>query len=121
MNDQSNECEVVYSPRAGEVISVTLKCKSLTIIDEEGAGNSSCTVKDVILQSNLLNDIPDIELAEISIGIWGHKVSLNDMVKAGDRIEIYRALKVDPKEARRLRYRKQGPVCSRHRPGHKGL
>ena len=42
------------------------------------------------------------------IGIWGRLVKTSQLLQAEDRIEIYRALKVDPKEARRERFSKQG-------------
>jgi putative ubiquitin-RnfH superfamily antitoxin RatB of RatAB toxin-antitoxin module len=41
-------------------------------------------------------------------GIWGHKVVWTHGVQAGDRIELYRPLKVDPKVARRQRFKRQG-------------
>ena len=41
-------------------------------------------------------------------GIWGKKVPWTQMVQADDRIELYRPLKVDPKVARRQRFKRQG-------------
>lgn len=41
-------------------------------------------------------------------GIWGKKVSWTEVVKTDDRIELYRPLKVDPKVARRQRFKRQG-------------
>jgi putative ubiquitin-RnfH superfamily antitoxin RatB of RatAB toxin-antitoxin module len=41
-------------------------------------------------------------------GIWGEKVSWTHFVKADDRIELYRPLQVDPKVARRQRFKRQG-------------
>ena len=41
-------------------------------------------------------------------GIWGKKVPLTQVVQEGDRIELYRPLKVDPKVARRQRFKRQG-------------
>jgi putative ubiquitin-RnfH superfamily antitoxin RatB of RatAB toxin-antitoxin module len=41
-------------------------------------------------------------------GIWGRKVSWSSPVHDGDRVELYRALKVDPKVARRQRFKRQG-------------
>ena len=41
-------------------------------------------------------------------GIWGRQVPWSHEVQAGDRIELYRALKVDPKVARRQRFKRQG-------------
>ena len=41
-------------------------------------------------------------------GIWGKKVPWTQVVQADDRIELYRPLKVDPKVARRQRFKRQG-------------
>jgi len=41
-------------------------------------------------------------------GIWGRKAEWHAPVHEGDRIELYRALKVDPKVARRQRFKRQG-------------
>ena len=41
-------------------------------------------------------------------GIWGQKVPWTQLVQADDRIELYRPLKVDPKVARRQRFKRQG-------------
>ena len=41
-------------------------------------------------------------------GIWGKKVPWTHVVQADDRIELYRPLKVDPKVARRQRFKRQG-------------
>jgi putative ubiquitin-RnfH superfamily antitoxin RatB of RatAB toxin-antitoxin module len=41
-------------------------------------------------------------------GIWGKKVPWSQVVQSGDRIELYRPLKVDPKVARRQRFKRQG-------------
>jgi putative ubiquitin-RnfH superfamily antitoxin RatB of RatAB toxin-antitoxin module len=52
------------------------------------------------------------------LGIWGRKVALDAPLREGDRVECYRALKVDPKEARRVRYRAHGEKLPKgiHRP-----
>lgn len=42
-------------------------------------------------------------LVSEGVGIFGKKVSLDTQVHPGDRVEIYQALKIDPKEARRQR------------------
>ena len=41
-------------------------------------------------------------------GVWGRVKTLDQQVQAGDRVEIYQPLKVDPKVARRERFAKQG-------------
>ncbi|MEY4764866.1 MAG: hypothetical protein RI907_1539 [Pseudomonadota bacterium] len=43
-----------------------------------------------------------------SVGVWGRKATLTQVLRDGDRLELVRPLKVDPKEARRVRYRAQG-------------
>lgn len=41
-------------------------------------------------------------------GIWGRKTTWGHRVQAGDRVELYRPLQVDPKVARRQRFKRQG-------------
>jgi uncharacterized protein len=56
-------------------------------------------------------------LEQLRIGIWGRVRPLETPLRERDRIEVYRPLTVDPKEARRLRYAKHGErIVSRHRP-----
>jgi putative ubiquitin-RnfH superfamily antitoxin RatB of RatAB toxin-antitoxin module len=43
----------------------------------------------------------------LAVGVWGRRCGLDHALRDGDRVEVYRALRVDPKEARRLRYRGQ--------------
>lgn len=42
------------------------------------------------------------------VGIWGKKVALTRVLCEGDRVEVYRPLRVDPKVARRERFARQG-------------
>jgi putative ubiquitin-RnfH superfamily antitoxin RatB of RatAB toxin-antitoxin module len=65
---------------------------------EEGA-----TVADVIAISNLSRAFPGIDFAALQAGIWGKPVERDSLVRDGDRVELYRPLKIDPKEARRLK------------------
>lgn len=56
-------------------------------------------------------------LEALRIGIWGRVRPLATPLRERDRIEVYRPLTVDPKEARRLRYARRGErIVSRHRP-----
>ena len=41
-------------------------------------------------------------------GLWGRMVSPNESLQEGDRLEIYRSLLVDPKLARKQRFKRQG-------------
>lgn len=64
------------------------------------------TVQQVIEQSGILQQFNDIDLQVQKVGIWSRPVKLDDAVKAGDRIEIYRPLIADPKDLRRRRAEK---------------
>ena len=59
------------------------------------------TVRAVIERSRVMETFPEIDLAVNKVGIYGELRSLDHTVQAGDRIEIYRPLLIDPKEARR--------------------
>lgn len=61
------------------------------------------TVEQAIHLSGILKQFPEINLATAKIGIFSKLISLSAIVGAGDRIEIYRPLTIDPKQARRLR------------------
>lgn len=64
------------------------------------------TIKAAIELSGVLRRFPDIDLSQQAVGIFGQLKSLDSFVTIGDRIEIYRPLLLDPKEARRLRHLK---------------
>ncbi|GAA6141036.1 RnfH family protein [Hydrogenophaga sp. 5NK40-0174] len=57
------------------------------------------------------------------VGIWGRKQGRDAVLREGDRIEVYRVLRVDPKVARRERFAGQGSrgagLFSKKRPGAK--
>ncbi len=44
----------------------------------------------------------------LDLGIWGRPADAATRLHAGDRIEVYRPLRVDPKVARRERFKRQG-------------
>lgn len=76
--------EVVCAlPEGAEIVEVRLP---------EGA-----TVREALAASGLKGD---------QVGIFGKRVTLDARVADGDRVEIYRPLKLDPKEARRNRARR---------------
>lgn len=68
------------------------------------------TVEEVIKQSGLLERFPEIDLAKNKVGIFSQQVALSQSVQAGDRVEIYRPLTIDPKQARQLRAQKRKPA-----------
>lgn len=65
------------------------------------------TVQTAITQSGILSKFPDIDLSTNKIGIFSRPIKLTDVLKEGDRIEIYRPLLADPKEIRRKRAAEQ--------------
>ena len=61
------------------------------------------TVAEAIEQSAIRNEFPEIQTEPEAVGIFSRKVPLDHVLREGDRIEIYRPLIADPKEARRQR------------------
>jgi len=70
----------------------------VTLTMPEGA-----TVDAAIKASGLLERFPEIALSELKAGIFGEVCKLDQPVQEADRIEIYRPLIHDPKDARRQR------------------
>jgi len=62
-----------------------------------------CTVQQAIKQSGLLQQFPEIDLQHNSIGIYSRKVTLDYELSPNDRVEIYRPLQIDPRQARMSR------------------
>ncbi|PWW11163.1 hypothetical protein DFO79_11360 [Pseudidiomarina tainanensis] len=60
-------------------------------------------VQQAIEQSGILQYFPEIDLSQQKVGIWSKAVKLDQQVRDGDRIEIYRPLIADPKAVRRRR------------------
>jgi putative ubiquitin-RnfH superfamily antitoxin RatB of RatAB toxin-antitoxin module len=69
-----------------------------TVIVPEGA-----TVADAIRRSGIQSCFEDVRLDELDVGVWGKPVERDHVVSEGDRVEIYRPLEMDPREARRLK------------------
>ena len=59
------------------------------------------TVAVAIDRSGLAENYPDESLSDLLTGIWGQIVDRDFVLKDGDRVEIYRPLQLDPREARR--------------------
>lgn len=65
--------------------------------------HEEATIAEVIRASGVLAQFSTLTLETLVVGIFGKKKILSDKVTAGDRVEIYRPLLNDPKEARRAR------------------
>ena len=59
------------------------------------------TVADAIETSDIAALFPDVNIDRLPTGVWGHPVDRGQELNDGDRVEIYRELKIDPREARR--------------------
>lgn len=86
---------VAYSPAAGQVDTVALRLPS------------GATVADALHASGLLERHGLTAGPDLVLGVWGRRQPPDTPLREADRVEIYRGLQVDPKEARRLRYRGQ--------------
>ena len=87
---------LVYSPQAHQVREWLLQVP-------EG-----CSVSQVLAQCRILEEFEDLRQSPLMLGIWGKRASLQQLLHDNDRIEIYRKLRVDPKVARRERFKRQG-------------
>lgn len=84
---------------------------------------AGATVRDAVLASGLAEACPRLDLAACDAGVWGRRCDGGQVLREQDRVEVYRGLLVDPKVARRERFRKQGAraagLFARRRPGAK--
>jgi len=64
---------------------------------------AGATIDEVIAQSGILEQFPEIELGKNKVGVFGKLGKLTDTLHAGDRVEIYRPLIADPKQVRKQR------------------
>jgi putative ubiquitin-RnfH superfamily antitoxin RatB of RatAB toxin-antitoxin module len=72
------------------------------------------TIEEAIQRSGILDAFPGIDLQRAKVGIFGRPAALDERMRDGDRVEIYRPLIADPKEVRR---RKAGRSTPRSRRG----
>ncbi len=94
-----------------EVAYATPEAQTIIPLDvEEG-----CTLETAVDRSGILERFPEINLNQQKVGIFSKQRQLTDVVKDGERIEIYRGLLVDPKAARRQRAVAAGQVLRRKR------
>jgi putative ubiquitin-RnfH superfamily antitoxin RatB of RatAB toxin-antitoxin module len=85
--------EVVYATPAG--------ADAVKLVLPPGA-----TALDAVRASGLLERHPEIDLAGQRFGIYGRLVEAGARLSDRDRVEVYRPLLLEPKEARRRRARK---------------
>lgn len=66
------------------------------------------SVRDAVVASSLAETHPEFDWQASAPGIWGRAVEWTEVVADQDRIELCRPLMVDPKVARRERFKQQG-------------
>ena len=92
------QVEVVWAPAPHQI-----ELRQLSLADGATAMEA---VRASALVLALTHDatLPD----SLQIGIWGRVCRPDTPLRDGDRVELYRPLQVDPKEARRQRHRQDG-------------
>ncbi len=90
MTTEMIEVEVAYARPDEQAI--------LTVRGEKGI-----TAAQAIERSGILEHFPEIDLEKARLGIFGKVTKRDAVLNAGDRVEIYRPLIADPKEARKRR------------------
>lgn len=83
--------EVVYCPAPRQLDLTPLRL---------AAGS---TVADAVQASGVLQR-HGLPATDLSLGVWGRACPSEQVLRERDRVEVYRPLLVDPKEARRQRY-----------------
>ena len=84
---------------------------------------AGATVRSALLACGMA--VPELSAGAdaLDVGVWGRATGLDAPLQGGDRVEVYRPLKVDPKVARRERFARQGArstgLFARQRPGGK--
>lgn len=66
------------------------------------------TVADAVRESGIVEEIGGSGIDYSRVGVFGRVVGASTPLRDGDRVEIYRPLKIDPKEARRRRAGRRG-------------
>ena len=65
--------------------------------------DAGATLADAIRASGILALYPDWQLAQLHVGIFGYRQSLEAILHENDRVEIYRPLLIDPKDRRHVK------------------
>lgn len=89
---------------------VTLVCAPAprTVFEEMLTLPPGATLEDAVRASGLPARFCDLDWRALSTGIWGRAAAWDQVLAEGDRIELCRGLLVDPKVARRERFKQQG-------------
>lgn len=64
---------------------------------------AGATVADALQRSGLAARHPGVDFTRCALGIFGRRVDPRAALRDGDRVEVYRPLRADPKDLRRRR------------------
>lgn len=109
----------------GVLIRVTLACSPgpRDVLEKEVEVPAGTTAGQALAASAADLAHGALDLAACGFAVWGKKVGPQHVLAEGDRLEILRPLKVDPKTARRERFSRQGTrgagLFANRRPGSK--
>ena len=95
--------DCMFSPAPRQMVQMQLSLPEGSLVkDAFAALHQSLEWHEYLSALKLPHETPSKQ------GIWGRMVSSHHVLKEGDRLEIYRALQVDPKLARKQRFKRQG-------------
>ena len=72
------------------------------------------TVLEAVRAAGLEREFPEIAGRDLVLGIYGRRVEATEVLRSGDRVEIYRPLKFDPRDARRKAAQAGRPIKRRN-------
>ena len=85
-------------------VEVVYVAKDKNIFFQQLVVQDGATIAEVLKRSSLFLEHPEAQ--KCSVGIFSKKRSHEQLVKQGDRIEVYRELLIDPMEKRRQKAKK---------------
>ena len=97
-----------YSTAALEELYSAGRADAVLVIYAPGLRTHYEQVADAVRRSAVLAPLTAEQADALACGVWGRKVPHSHVLQDGDRVELYRALLVDPKVARRERFVGQG-------------
>ncbi|EGV34799.1 RnfH family protein [Neisseria weaveri] len=65
------------------------------------------TAREAVRLSDVAAQFPEADIEKSPLGIFGKRVKDDTVLRSKDRVEVYRPLLIDPKDARRLRVKNQ--------------
>ena len=104
---------VCFSPAPRTVCELTLQVHAGSTVSQ--------ALSVAVRHAHWPRDWTEPQCHTLTPGLWGRQVGWNTALREGDRLELYRELRVDPKVARRQRFNQQGArragLFAKKRPG----